>query len=102
MHSEYLSEQADDLERKIKVLVNKYIELKESSYFLEKENNSLKEYAAALVEENKKLKIPQKNGKIVEDSVEEKETVIELKKQVSSYIVMIDECIDRLKEGTNE
>ncbi len=102
MNSEYLSEQADDLERKIKVLVNKYIQLKESAYFLEKENNALKEYTAALVEENKKLKIPQKNGKIVDDNVEEKETVVALKEQVSSYIVLIDECIDRLKEDTNE
>ena len=102
MNSEYLSEQADDLERKIKVLVNKYIQLKESAYFLEKENNALKEYTAALVEENKKLKIPQENDIIVDDNVEEKETVVALKEQVSSYIVLIDECIDRLKEGTNE
>ena len=102
MNSEYLSEQADDLERKIKVLVNKYIQLKESAYFLEKENNALKEYTAALVEENKKLKIPQENDIIVDDNVEEKETVVALKEQVSSYIVLIDECIDRLKEDTNE
>jgi len=98
MNETNLAKQTDELEEKVNILVRAYMKLRETSYFAEKENKILKEKNAALQEELKKLKNHQKNSKIVVDSEGKEgiESVEQVKKQINSYVKMLDKCIAHL------
>jgi len=88
--------QTDELEKKVNLLIRAYINIREKFYYLQKDNKKLKEKNIALEEELKKLINQQKNSKIVSGSEEGKESVEQIRKQINSYVKMLDECIDQL------
>ena len=96
MSEQELVDKTAELETKVNLLVESYIQARERIYYLEKENHQLQDTIKNLAEEAENFQKQQKNTNIVDNSEEKNESLEQLKKQVNAYIKLIDKCIAQL------
>ena len=99
MSNDIFRTEINNLDRKVKLLLNEHSQLKDEILSLQKENESLesrlKEKDDALSGFQNQMKI----SKIVERMVVDEENTAELKGVINDYIKEIDKCIAHLSEA---
>lgn len=96
MKEKELISQINLLEGKVNQLVGAYIQSKERIYYLEKENNKLQNSVQLLEEEVEELNKLHNNMVKEEAEKQENHSLEQVKKEINSYIKLIDKCIEHL------